>query len=443
MYSRCLIFDYVVQMCSLFESLKLPRELHMYSACIISQAILNVLPLRVAYILYYFAISDMFTQKREVCQSKLDGIVNILCNGNNKKTRRKQDLDTLCVNFEGISLDCGSPCAENVHLPNCLQHPLECRCFFCMNPLYQELTLLQIYLQATLCTYQVKYKSANHYFAANVRVYQHFMSRKEAWQKETNSRLQIEVLKHNEERLHTIYGKTLLEYRDNLLRLQRFDEAARINDELLAFLEPRKHIDLYLYNQVNIYQISDYCSVQIAVTECKNRSSENIENEPIPKTPENNSHTLKVVAAKKVLDTTPKLKTFKTLKFDLEVSPCNSPNVLKIVTPKAKTERRPTRVKVVKMKEAEDDVDVVPTTPPLKTKRALKSATSVLTSRLKESASSMASVRKNLFSDEEQNRNEVHKPVPSRKPKARTKNEEVKPKTERVTRSTRRNRLDV
>lgn len=425
-YINCLIMEIITELCSLYSLLKLPRELYCYGKLIVYCAMEQVVPLRVAYILYHLTMSDHLCVKLDEWQSKLEGINNLLCLTEPSEINEKDgtsDVDLLCDNFQQIFLDCPSikhqyqpSCSspkftrKNIRLPSCIQHSTACTCFFCFSIEYQELTLMKLNSEAVLSIYQGENEIANQYFSIILRIYDIFIAKKKKWQDKVNDKIEMDVVKYSEAKLHLIYCKTLALYRDNYIRSNSLTEAINLNRKLIRLLENIKHLDMYLYNDAQFNELAFKMRPTIQILpEDDTEIEERLIKDDV-KTPENKTTTIVIDEPITDLDVTPRRRIIKTLKFDLgnpnEISPNNCVTQFLTVsdTNKKKESKSNKKNNNSKLKIFEDP-DYLPTTPEsAKQKRLLSTATSLLTTRTISSIKAkkendLPTVRKNLFSE--------------------------------------------
>lgn len=467
-YINCLIMEKITELCSLYSFLKLPRELHCYAKLIVYCAMEQVVPLRVSYILCYLIDADLLCVNLDTWRCKLNDIDNVLCLDErteidvNVETR---NVATLCDDMQHLLIDCSNTTRQyqtsysspklhksGIKLPNCLEHPLDCTCFFCINLEYQEIALMKLNSEAALSIYQGENDIANKYFNIILRLYDMFAARKSVWEEKVNVRIPINIIKYPETKLDLIYCKTLADYRDNHIRSNSLNEASILNNKLITLLENIKHSEMYTNNDANFYKLVFNLKpiIQIIPEDEDGGISEEPRVMDDVKTPENKVSTIVINEPPSNIDVTPMRKAVKVLKFDLgnDTSPINSKSNYLI---ECDTNKKKSSKKNNNRLEVYEDVDYIPASPKSeKCTRILKTATSLLATKTiasvkkgKEKENEFQSIRKNLFTEtnEESTNGTKKRTVKSKKTSNNASKGNVENEEQPLRRSRRNHRL--
>ncbi|CAG9771614.1 unnamed protein product [Ceutorhynchus assimilis] len=252
----CTLFNIVEELTKVYRQMRQPRELRSYSRNCVTLAQKLNLPLRCVDLLLLLAEADITTNELNDAEVKLNGIEDIfsICNS---------DL-VLEVPQHHRQYSPSSPtqAVKSFTLPKFLYHKQACLCFMCLNWQFQKLYLAKSNLNTLINIYRNEKQIVEDYVNGAIRLYQIFHKNIDKFINKASMVISDGLVPDFIETFVDTLGFGLYEYVFYLLRNNDITKAKKVNEILVAFLEPVKHKYAHLYRDV-VLQTLTYLIAEI------------------------------------------------------------------------------------------------------------------------------------------------------------------------------------
>lgn len=296
----------------------LPREVRCYCRNILTFAQETVVPLRTAYFLVYLAHADLLSVRLDDCRVKLNGLSDILCLGNKRTifsqtesekekvvVNKDEDMSDLMADFAEIMLDCpaGDICRQNLtgsplllakpfKMPSFVSHVSECNCFYCTSVEYKQLVMEYIHLEAQLHVHYGNVTAAQACFNGALQLYKNMNENQKAFRSKVVESLSCDPFCDIKDMLCETFGALLLNFSNNLLRMNDANKAKYFNEQLVNLISDRKYKNPYLYDEALLQKLVMHLNLEEITEKHQNLQVEMDfttcdDNKEVPKTPEN------------------------------------------------------------------------------------------------------------------------------------------------------------
>ncbi|KAF2899389.1 hypothetical protein ILUMI_06784 [Ignelater luminosus] len=257
-------------------------------------------------------------------------------------------------------------------MPSFISHASECNCFYCLSIEYKQLVIEYIHLEAQLHIHYGNMTAAQACFNGALQLHKN-MDENKTFRIKVIESLSCNPFCDIKDMLCEAFGALLLNYGNNLLRMNDVTKAKYFNDQLVNLISDRRYRNLYLYNEaltqkllmlLKLEEISEgHQNLQVEM------DSLTIDDKEAPKTPENRQTKVTFPASYSPRLNSPPKRRLHKIKCDFSEKPGKNSNESKSNANKLPfaIHTSPDNVKLSKETENDKRVKFIYKTPAAKT----------------------------------------------------------------------------